>query len=84
MVDFITPKNNGTNSCDISRTMLPIFLQITKLEHTIYKLGEDFDREQFYSKFGDGSTFPQVILNDQNHLGGCTETVNYLKENKVI
>ena len=77
---FTVYSKSGCPFCDkIERV-----LQITKLEHTIYKLGEDFDREQFYSKFGDGSTFPQVILNDQNYLGGCTETVNYLKENEVI
>jgi len=77
---FTVYSKSGCPFCDkIERVF-----RITKLEHTIYKLGEDFDKEQFYSKFGDGSTFPQVILNDQNHLGGCTETVKYLKENEVI
>lgn len=59
-------------------------LQLTNLEHVVYKLGDHFDREAFYSEFGEGSTFPQVILNDQQHLGGCTDTVKYLKEIKVI
>ena len=48
-----------------------------------YKLGTDFTKEQFYKEFGKGSTFPQVILNDQ-YLGGCTETVRYLQENKLL
>lgn len=59
-------------------------LQLTQLEHKVYKLNVDFTREQFYAEFGQGSTFPQVILNDQEHLGGCTETVKYLKENKLV
>ena len=48
-----------------------------------YKLGVDFQREAFYNQFGQGSTFPQVTLNSTN-LGGCTETVRYLKEQNLI
>ena len=59
-------------------------LELSKLEHVIYKLGEDFDRGGFYSQFGQGSTFPQVVINDIQNLGGCTETVQYLKENKLV
>ena len=59
-------------------------LQLSNLEHKIYKLDEDFSRDEFYSQFGSSSTFPQVVLNDQEHLGGCTDTVKYLQENKVI
>jgi glutaredoxin len=40
--------------------------------------------KDFYSEFGEGSTFPQVILNDQQHLGGCTDTVKYLKEQNLV
>lgn len=59
-------------------------LDLSSLEHVIYKLNENFTREQFYAEFGEGSTFPQVILNDQTHLGGCTETVKYLKEQNLV
>lgn len=59
-------------------------LQLSGLEHKVYKLDENFSREDFYSKFGLGSTFPQVVLNDETRLGGCTETVKYLQENKII
>lgn len=58
-------------------------LILSNLEHKIYTLGEDFTREQFYAEFGEGSTFPQVILDDK-HLGGCVDTVAYLKENAII
>lgn len=59
-------------------------LQLSELQHVIYKLGQDFSREEFYSEFGQGSTFPQVILNDEQHLGGCTDTVQYLKEQNLV
>ena len=58
-------------------------LQLAELRYVIYKLGRDFDRESFYEQFGEGSTFPQVVLNGDN-LGGCTETVSYLKENNLV
>jgi glutaredoxin len=59
-------------------------LQLSNLEHVVYKLGSDFDCDGFYAQFGEGSTFPQVVLNDQEHLGGCTDTVQYLKEQNLV
>lgn len=59
-------------------------LQVSELQHVVYKLDRDFSRDEFYAEFGYGSTFPQVILNDQDHLGGCTDTVKYLQENSII
>jgi glutaredoxin len=59
-------------------------LELANLQHVVYKLNTDFTREEFYSEFGQDSTFPQVILNDQTHLGGCTDTVHYLKEQKLV
>jgi glutaredoxin len=59
-------------------------LELSNLEHVVYNLGENFDREQFYAEFGEGSTFPQVILNDEQHLGGCSDTVKYLQEQKLV
>jgi glutaredoxin len=58
-------------------------LQLAELQYVIYKLNKDFTREEFYAEFGKGSTFPQVILDDK-HLGGCSETVKYLTENKIV
>lgn len=59
-------------------------LELAGLEHVIYKLDEDFTRDQFYAEFGLGSTFPQVILNDQEHLGGCSDTVQFLQEQELV
>ena len=77
---FTVYSKNGCPYCDKVKQVL----QLSKLEHVIYKLDEDFDRSGFYSQFGQGSTFPQVVINDIQNLGGCTETVQYLKENKLV
>jgi glutaredoxin len=58
-------------------------LELAKLQHVVYKLNNDFTREEFYAEFGEGSTFPQVIVNDQ-HIGGCSDTVQYLQEQKLV
>lgn len=49
----------------------------------IYELDTDFTREEFITEFGGGSTFPQVIINGIK-MGGCTDTIKYLQENKLI
>ena len=48
-----------------------------------YKLNTNFTREQFYTEFGKGATFPQVIISGHK-MGGCTETVKYLRENTYL
>jgi glutaredoxin len=49
----------------------------------IYELNTNFTKEEFISEFGEGSTFPQVIVNDMK-LGGCIDTIKYLQENKLL
>ena len=58
-------------------------LQLAKLKYVEYKLDRDFDKISFYDQFGHGSTFPQVVI-DHTNLGGCQETVKYLKEHNFI
>ena len=58
-------------------------LELTGSSFTIYNLGEDFTKEEFYSKFGKGSTFPQVLYNG-TRLGGCVDTIKFLKEQQVL
>lgn len=58
-------------------------LELTNLKFVVYTLGEDFTKEEFYAKFGENSTFPQVICNDKK-LGGCVETIKFLKENSIV
>ncbi len=58
-------------------------LKLAGLNYVTYKLGKDFDKQSFYGQFGEGSTFPQVVLNGDN-LGGCTDTVKYLQEKQLV
>ena len=78
-MNFTVYSKDGCPFC----TKVVQVLQLAELQHVVYKLERDFDRESFYGQFGKGSTFPQVVLNGDN-LGGCTETVQYLKENKLV
>ena len=57
-------------------------LELTGNKFVVYNLGEDFTKDEFYSEFGEGSTFPQVVCDDQK-LGGCTDTVKFLKEKQI-
>ena len=58
-------------------------LDLRNTSYVVYNLGEQFDRESFYDEFGEGSTFPQVLV-DGKKLGGCIDTIKYLKENQII
>lgn len=70
-------------SCPYCEKIKHIF-EMLDLDHRVYTLYYDFDRDQFYSQFGKGSTFPQVILNDEKNLGGCMDTINYLREENLL
>ena len=61
-------------------------LELSNKDFVTYTLDENFTREEFYAEFGEGSTFPQVILEDKElntkvNIGGCTDTVKYLRDN---
>ena len=58
-------------------------LDLSGLKYVEYKLGERFDRKAFYDEFGQGATFPQVVV-DGKKLGGCTDTVKYLQEKNIV
>ena len=58
-------------------------LELTGSNFVMYNLGEDFTKEEFYLEFGEDSTFPQVICDDQK-LGGCANTVKFLKEKQIV
>ena len=58
-------------------------LGLAEQQFVEYKLGRDFTKVEFYEKFGEGSTFPRVVLNDEL-IGGCQETVKFLRENNLV
>ena len=58
-------------------------MELTGNDFVVYTLGEDFTKDEFYSEFGEGSTFPQVLC-DGKKLGGCVDTIKFLREQQVI
>lgn len=78
-MNFAVYSKDGCPYCEKVKKVL----ELTNLKFVVYNLGEDFTKEEFYSEFGEASTFPQVICNDIK-LGGCTDTVKYLKEQNIV
>ena len=62
---------------------IKMVLELTGSNFVVYNLNEDFTKEQFYSEFGEDSTFPQVVCDSQK-FGGSVETIQYLREHSII
>jgi glutaredoxin len=58
-------------------------LELTGSNFVVYNLGEHFTKDEFYSEFGEGTTFPQIIYNNKK-LGGCSDTIKFLKEQQIV
>ena len=78
-MNFAVYTMEGCPYCDKVKEVL----QLTESKFVVYNLDEHFDRDSFYGEFGQGSTFPQVVV-DGKKLGGCVDTVQFLKENKIV
>ena len=76
MMNFTVYSKDGCPYCD----KVVQVLQLAELRYVVYKLDRDFDKPSFYGQFGEGSTFPQVVVDGKN-LGGSVETIKYLQEN---
>ena len=79
MKNFTIYSKDGCPYCEKIQEVL----KLAGLNYVTYKLGKNFDREGFYSEFGEGATFPQVVLNGEK-LGGCSNTVKYLQEKQLV
>ena len=77
-MNFAVYSKDGCPYCDKIKQVM----DLTKLSYVVYNLNEDFDRDSFYSEFGQGSTFPQVVVDGKN-LGGCVDTIKFLRENRI-
>lgn len=78
-MNFTVYTKDGCPYCEKVKKVL----SLTNMNYVVYNLDTDFTREEFYSEFGEGSTFPQVICDDKK-IGGCTDTVKFLKENQIV
>ena len=77
-MNFAVYSKDGCPYCDKIKQIM----DLTKLSYVVYNLNEDFDRDSFYGEFGQGSTFPQVVV-DGKKLGGCVDTIKFLRENRI-
>ena len=52
----------------------------------MYELDKNFTKQQFYDEFGEGSTYPQVVLDISGErllLGGCQESLKYMQKENI-
>jgi glutaredoxin len=78
-MNYTVFSKEGCPYCDKIKQVL----ELTGSNFVVYTLGDQFDKDAFYGEFGEGSTFPQVVV-DGKKLGGCVDTIQYLKEQQVI
>ena len=79
MMNFTIFSKEGCPYCDKVKQVL----ELTESKFVVYTLGQHFEKPEFYGEFGEGSTFPQVVV-DGKKLGGSIETIQFLKENRII
>ena len=52
-------------------------IRLDKYNPKIYMLNKDYTREEFFQKFPNAKTFPQIIINDK-HIGTYNELEKWL------
>ena len=60
--------------------------QVLNLKNVAYEekvLNTDFSAVDFIESFGKGATFPQIVHEDHK-VGGCIQTIKYLKSKDLI
>ena len=55
-------------------------MRLAKHNPRIFMLDKDFTREEFFKKFPNARTFPQIIINGEN-IGGYHELEKWLERN---
>jgi len=70
---------DNCQECDRARMLLNT-LDVSHLE---YKLSQDFNEKQFVAEFGNEAQFPQIAI-DHQHIGSLKDTLQYLKDKKLI
>ncbi len=78
-MEFVIYSKNDCPYC----TRIKQILSMKGYAYTEFVYEKDFDKQTFYEKFGQNSTFPQVVYENHN-LGGCKDTIEYLKQNNLL
>ena len=56
-------------------------IRLSKYNPQIFMLDKDFTREEFFQKFPNAKTFPQIIINNE-HIGTYNQLEQWLAFNK--
>ena len=78
MQNFTVYSKDGCNHC---RQIIDV-LGLSELSYVEYKLAVHFTKEAFYGEFGDGATFPQIVLNGVK-LGGTKDSIRYMQKENI-
>ena len=78
-MNFAVYSKDGCPYCDKVKQVL----ELTGSKFVVYNLDQHFGKPEFYGEFGEASTFPQVVC-DGKKLGGCVDTIQFLKENRIV
>ncbi len=57
-------------------------IKLQKYTPKIQMLDKDFTRDDFFKKFPNARTFPQIIIN-KKHVGGYAELKRWLEKNSI-
>ncbi|MFZ9740356.1 MAG: glutaredoxin family protein [Candidatus Nanopelagicaceae bacterium] len=79
LMQAVLYSKDNCQECERARMLL----DSVKISYLEYKYQKDFNKKQFESEFGMNASFPQVAIG-YKHIGGLKETLQYLKEQKLI
>ena len=71
-VKIYSKKNCGY--CDKAK------IKLQKYDPNIQMLDQDYTREEFFTKFPNAKTFPQIVINNE-HIGGYYDLEKWLAFN---
>ena len=66
-MNFAVYTKDGCPYCDKVKRVL----ELTGSKFVVYNLDQHFNRDAFISEFGEGSTFPQVIVDGKKDRRMC-------------
>ena len=73
-MEVVIYSRNNCGYCDRAK------IKLKKYNPKIHLLDKDYTREEFFTKFPNAKTFPQIIINNE-HVGGYYELEKWLAFN---
>ena len=75
-MEVVIYSRNNCGYCDRAK------IKLQKYNPKIHMLDLDYTREDFFTKFPNAKTFPQIIINN-DHVGGYNELIKWLDMNSL-